>query len=76
MVHELATYRPDHITQVLKWPLREALLCYLNQLKTDALDSWRHETLCYSVSAPHLKDPGKPPKRPRILSPRADDGEE
>jgi hypothetical protein len=67
MVHEIAGYDPDRIRAVLKWPLREALLCYVNQLKREALSAWRHAELCYAAIAPHSEKPGKPPPPPKIL---------
>jgi hypothetical protein len=67
MVHELARYDPLRIPVVLRWPLREAMLAYVNQLKREALDSWRHAELCYVAVAPHSTKPGNPPKAPRIL---------
>lgn len=76
MIHELADYDPTRIRQVLKWPMREAMLCYLNQLKKAALEAWRHDTLCYSVIAPHSTKPGKPPSPPRILRDRQGEAEE
>lgn len=76
MVHELADYDPVRIGQVVKWPLREALLCYLERLKREALAAWRHERLMWAAIAPHTTKPPDAPRVPRILSDRASEGEE
>jgi hypothetical protein len=76
MVHELAGYDPDRIAKVLKWPLREALLCYLERLKHSALEAWRHDYLVWASIAPHTTKPGDAPRAPQILTDRPSDDEE
>ena len=67
MVRELANHDPTRIAGVLRWPLREALLAYVQRLRVQALAEWRHAELCYVAVAPHSTKPGNPPKEPRVL---------
>jgi hypothetical protein len=67
MVRELANYDPVLIQAVLRWPLREALVAYVQRLRVQALAEWRHAELCYVSVAPHSTKPGNPPKEPRVL---------
>lgn len=52
---------------VLGWPLRELLLAYVEIMKAEALETYRHAQLVYWVQVPNVKKPGKPPTVPRIL---------
>ncbi len=54
--------------QVVRWPLREALLSYVARLKEAALQVFRFESLMWAVLAPHAKKKSNPPKVPAILT--------
>ncbi len=76
MIHELADYEPPRILAVLQWPLREALLKYVQRMKSEALIEHRHQVMLWAALAPHGKEKRKPPRLPKILRVRkADDGE-
>jgi hypothetical protein len=47
---------------VLRWPIREGLLAYVEILKQDATDQYKLELLMYALGK--MK---KPPSLPRIL---------
>lgn len=52
---------------VVRWPVREALLAYVERMRAILLEQYRWERLTYWVQAPNVKQPGKPPKVPPIL---------
>lgn len=52
--------------EVARWPIREALLAYLDKVRDEALDQFRHEMLTFAILAPWSKN-AKPPKPPEIL---------
>jgi hypothetical protein len=51
---------------VARWPIREALLAYLEALKQDALEAYRQARLEYAVVSPWSKK-AEPPDLPEIL---------
>lgn len=55
--------------EVARWPIREALLAYLDKVRAETLDQYRHEVLIFSMVAPWSKN-AKPPKLPEILNGR------
>lgn len=63
----MAGYDAGRYDAVLRWPLHELLIAYVEQMKAEALDAYRHATLVYCLQAPHQKKPGKPPRVPSIL---------
>jgi len=67
MVRELAAYQPDRVRRVLRWPLREALLAYVDLMKSDAITAHRHAELVWACIAPHSTKKVEPPKKPPIL---------
>lgn len=66
MVRELAGYDPDECKRIIKWPLREALLCFVNRMKKQALEQYRNDLLAWAPRSPYMKK-GEPPKVPKIL---------
>jgi hypothetical protein len=44
-------------------------MCYVHQLKRNALDGWRHDMLIWASIAPQLKEKLQRPPVPRILRP-------
>jgi len=70
MVRELGEFDPVRCQEVLRWPLREALLCYMHRMQQQALIGWRHDTLVWSNIAPHSTKKVSPPKKPLILRTR------
>lgn len=52
---------------VLRWPIREALLRYVHDLKAAALEAYRHETLIWAILSPYQKKAEKAPDVPKIL---------
>jgi hypothetical protein len=67
MLRELAGYDPDRLRVVFQWPLREALLCYVQLLKAAAMTEYRHQVMLWAALAPHGKEKRKPPRPPLIL---------
>jgi hypothetical protein len=63
----VAKWDPAGVRESRLWPLRELLLAYLAILKRDALDRYQHDLEVWAILAPHQKNPGSPPKPPRIL---------
>lgn len=53
--------------EIADWPIREALLAYVERMKDAAATAHRWDLLTWAVLAPHQKKPGKPPRLPRIL---------
>lgn len=64
LIRELSGHDYDKAQLVLCWPIREALLAYVDRLRQQALDSYRHELLVWALLAPHQKKPPEPPKPP------------
>jgi hypothetical protein len=52
---------------VFRWPVREALLAFLDHLKKEAVEQYRHECLMWAVLNPHRKKSKSPPNVPAIL---------
>jgi len=75
MVRVLADYDPSRIPALLRWPLREALLCYVERLKREATIEYRHQVLVWAMTAPHVKGKQKPPGIPAILKGPYSDGD-
>ena len=63
----VADWEPAGIRERLLWPLRDLLLAYIDLLKRDALARYQHDLAVWAMLAPHMKNPGSPPKLPRIL---------
>ena len=67
MVRELAGYDPVRAQQVIRWPLREALIAYVDRMKQAAAREFTRQTYVWAMLAPHTKDPIDPPRPPEIL---------
>jgi len=68
MIRTLSDFDFDRMGSVTRWPLRDALLCYLGRLKERARRDYEVELICWAVRSPHMKKGGdKPPKPPEIL---------
>jgi hypothetical protein len=67
LVRELAGHDPARMVAVVRWPVREALLAYVDRMKQAELEQFRWNTLTWWVSADKVKKPGKPPAVPPIL---------
>lgn len=71
----LAGYNPDILQKQLRWHLRDFLLAYEHQVKQAALLEYRHQTSVYAAVAPYAKKGTlKPPKVPRVLKGRRQNG--
>lgn len=55
---------------VWRWPIREALLAFVERARETARQEYRSEVLVWAVTAPHMRKKTKPPDVPAIL--RAD----
>lgn len=55
--------------EVARWPIREALVAYLDKVRVEALDQYRFEMLTFAIVGPWSKN-AKPPKLPEILNER------
>lgn len=62
MIRSAAGYDAGRYKDVLKWPVREGLLCYVEKLKEEAADTYRMDVLLYSMGARSKK-----PDLPTIL---------
>lgn len=49
-----------------RWPIREAILAYLEHLKREAMEDYRWSMVTFAVLAPWSKN-AKPPELPEIL---------
>lgn len=58
------------MADVLRWPLREGLLCFLNILREKARRNYEIELLMWSSLLPYQKEPADMPKPPEILRDR------
>lgn len=67
MVRELADYKPTAIAEVLRWPIREALIAYRVRMRASALHDWERELATWAAIAPHSTKKNEPPKPPPIL---------
>ena len=58
----------DHAS-VRRWPIRELLIAYVDEVRQAALESYRWELLTWAVLEPHRdkNSAGKPPKIPDII---------
>lgn len=63
----MADWNPVHAREVVRWPLREALLSYLARLKREAMENHRTELIVWAVLAPYSKKKTDPPRMPDIL---------
>lgn len=63
-MRELADHDYDKAQRVLCWPIREALLAYVERLRAQALGAYRHELLVWAALAPHAKKTPEAPKPP------------
>jgi len=66
IARELAGFDPVRLRDVIRWPLREALLAYERLLRLEAQEAYDAELLRFAILAPWSKD-AKPPKVPPIL---------
>lgn len=66
MVRELADWDPERAQVVLRWPLREALLAYVERLKAHAQAQYEHAMLLWASIAPYAKG-ARQPDLPAIL---------
>ncbi len=66
-MRELADWSPDRYDAVLRWPLREALLAYIERLKASARQLYDRDLLIWAILAPYSKD-ARAPKLPEILA--------
>jgi len=53
--------------QIVRWPLREAVLTFYEHLRAKALDDYKFQILAYAISAPYAKGKPSPPELPKIL---------
>lgn len=60
IIRELAKNDPTQFDAVLRWPVREGLLCYLELMKQSELEEWRFRTILAFLG--HAKDLPKPPE--------------
>ena len=67
IVRELAGYDPERAAQVLRWPLREGLLAYVDVLKKQAREEYKIAVLAWAPQAPYMKEDSRPPSLPKIL---------
>ncbi len=63
----MADWNPVHAREVVRWPLREALLAYLARLRKEAMENYRTELLVWAILAPYAKRKTDPPRAPDIL---------
>ncbi len=69
-MRELSNYDPIRARQVLKWPLREALLAYEHKMRLEASEEHRYQMLMWAPIAANSVKKVKPPKVPAILKER------
>lgn len=67
MVRVVADWDPARVKERLVWPLRDLLLAYLSILKSQLQERYEHDLQVWATLAPHQKNPGSPPRPPRIL---------
>lgn len=67
-MRQLAGYDVERAQRIIKWPLREALLSYVNYMREQAALNYRIDTIVWAVLAPYSeKGSNKPPRVPDIL---------
>ena len=66
MVRELAEYRVERYSQVVKWPLAEALAAYEARLKDDAQRAYIVDYIAWNIRA-QAGSKEKAPQLPAIL---------
>lgn len=64
VVRELADHDFDKAKRVLRWPVREALLAYVERLRQQAWQAYRNELQVWAAIAPHSSKPPDAPKPP------------
>lgn len=62
MIRSAAGYDASRYSEVLKWPVREGLLCYVEKLKEEAAETYKLDVLLYAMGAQSKK-----PDLPTIL---------
>lgn len=67
VVRELAGGDYNQAAIVSRWPLREALMAYLERCKRAAMETYRMEFLAWASMAPHSAKKIEPPEIPDIL---------
>lgn len=67
VVRVVADWDPDRMKERFLWPLRELLLAYVAILKSEAQERYQNDLAIWAMLAPHQKNPGSPPKAPKIL---------
>jgi hypothetical protein len=66
MVRDLADWNPALYGAVARWPLREALLAYVERIKASARAQYDQAMLIWAALAPHAKN-SRQPDLPPIL---------
>ncbi|MBS0364903.1 MAG: hypothetical protein JSR67_03655 [Proteobacteria bacterium] len=66
-MRELAGYDVDRMRQVVRWPLRDALLAYQHMRRDSAREQYLHDVRVWASIAPHSAKKIDPPKVPAIL---------
>ena len=66
MVRELSNWDPARYAAVARWPLREALLAYLERIRASARAQYDQAMLIWAALAPHAKN-ARQPDLPAIL---------
>jgi hypothetical protein len=62
----VARWDHDRVQQVLDWPIREILLCYVARLKAEALRGYQAAMIAWSAKT-SMGGKLKPPELPSIL---------
>lgn len=59
----------DQAQRVAAWPIREGLLCLLDQFRNFAIESYRFDVIRWCLAAPHIAAEKRPryPEIPAIL---------
>lgn len=57
----------DRCLAVLAWPLREALVTYIERERERVAEDYRTHLLAWAALRPHLQNPKPPPPLPEIL---------
>jgi hypothetical protein len=67
VIRVLSGYNPHRFTEILTWPLRDALLAYEQHLREEARKEYRTALQVYASLAPYSNKKLKPPTLPKIL---------
>ncbi|MGH9675826.1 MAG: hypothetical protein ACRD36_01885, partial [Candidatus Acidiferrum sp.] len=67
LIREVANHDLDRVRSVMDWPLRDAMLAYLQCLRSTAWRNYQLELLVWSALAPHQRRKTDPPSIPRVL---------